>query len=416
MTTTIPARARTTLWLRVFLPFALGYYVSYLFRTVNAVIAPDLTRELGLSAADLGLLTSAYFLAFGAFQIPLGILLDRYGPRRVEAALLLFAAAGSALFAAGASLLQLGAARAAIGLGVAACLMASFKSFHQWFAAERQPALVGAIMVAGTLGALSASLPLEALLPLIGWRGVFAGLAVSTLLVAALILTVPEHRAGLAAEPWGAQIRGVAEVFASRALWRFAPQSALLVGGFMALQSLWAVPWLMQVNGHTRGAAAEHLFALNLALLGGYLGIATGSSWLARRGMTPLRLLATGSGLSVALGLAILLDAAASLLLWPLLGLSMSVSNLAYPLVTAQFPAHMAGRVNTALNVLVFIGAFGVQWGLGAIIDAATHAGASTVTSYRLALALLVVLQTAAFLWFAFQSFFRQDHLSVVEP
>ena len=91
------------LWLRVFLPFAAGYYLSYLLRTVNAVIAPELTRELALSAADLGLLTSAYLLAFAAFQIPLGLLLDRHGPRRVEAGLLLVAAAGTLLFAFGRS-------------------------------------------------------------------------------------------------------------------------------------------------------------------------------------------------------------------------------------------------------------------------------------------------------------------------
>lgn len=396
--------APALLWLRVFAPFALGYYVSYLYRTVNAVIAPALTRELGLSAADLGLLTSAYFLAFGAFQIPLGMLLDRYGARRVEAALLLFAAAGSALFAAGTGLLQLGAARALIGLGVSACLMASFKSFHQWFPAERQPALVGAVMTAGMLGALSASLPLEAALPLIGWRGVFAGLAVLTLIVAALLLSVPENHKGIAAESFAAQLRGVTQVFASRALWRFGPQMAMLMGGFMALQSLWAVPWLIQVNGYTLSVAAEHLFALNLALIAGLLAIATGSDWLARRGLTPQRLLALGSALSVAVGFAILFDAANTLLLWSLLGLAICVSNLAYPLLTAQFPAQLVGRVNTALNLLLFVGAFGVQWGFGALVDAAKLAGVTPQASFRIAFASLLALQTAAFIWFAWAS------------
>jgi len=140
-------------WFRVFAPFALGYYLSYVLRTVNAVIAPDLTRELALTGADLGLLTSTYFLTFAAFQLPLGMLLDRYGPRKVEAALLVLCALGAALFALGRDLLELGFARALIGVGVSACLMAGLKSFHQWFPPEQQPSLMGAIMVAG--GALA---------------------------------------------------------------------------------------------------------------------------------------------------------------------------------------------------------------------------------------------------------------------
>jgi MFS family permease len=176
------------LWIKVFLPFAAGYYLSYLLRTVNAVIAPELTRELTLTAADLGLLTSAYLLAFAAFQIPLGLLLDRYGPRRVEAGLLLVAAAGTLLFAFGRSPFELTLARGLIGLGVSSCLMAAFKGFAQNFPAERQASLTGAIMASGGLGAITASLPLEFALPLFGWRGVFQGLTFLLLAVAALDL------------------------------------------------------------------------------------------------------------------------------------------------------------------------------------------------------------------------------------
>ena len=109
------------LWTRLFLPFAGGYFLSYLYRTVNAVVGPVLSNELSLGAADLGLLTSAYFIAFGSTQLPLGILLDRYGPRRVEAALLLIAAAGAAVFAASHNIGTLVIGRGMIGLGVSAC-------------------------------------------------------------------------------------------------------------------------------------------------------------------------------------------------------------------------------------------------------------------------------------------------------
>lgn len=387
--------------IRVFLPFALGYYLSYALRTVNAVISPELTRELGVSAADLGLLTSAYFLTFAAFQIPLGMLLDRYGARRVEAALLLIAAAGCGLFSMGRDLSELALARGLIGLGVSACLMASFKSFHQWFSSERQPALVGAIMVAGTLGALSASLPLERALPLLGWRGVFVALAAAALLTAALIFTVPERSDGHARETLGEQLRGVAQVFASRVFWRFAPQTGLVVGGFLALQGLWAVPWLMSVEGMTRTAAATVLFEMNLALLVGYASLAGFATRLVRKGIKPEWMLTSGLFLALLAQAALVAGIGSPGLWWSVVGLSVCVGNLAYPLLTAQFPPQLAGRANTALNLLAFVGAFGIQWGFGGLVDALRAAGFAEPQSYRISLGVLLAFEAAAFGWFA---------------
>ncbi len=390
--------------LHLFLPFAAGYYLSYLLRNVNAVIAPELTRELSLTAADLGLLTSTYLLAFGAFQLPLGILLDRYGPRRIEAGLLLFAAAGAALFAIGRDLTELAIARGMIGLGVSACLMAAFKNFHQWFPAERQASLTGAIMAAGGLGALSASVPLELALPLIGWRGAFVALAVLTALAAAgIFFTVPErceegHGQGLAE-----LLRGLAHIFTHRAFWRFAPQMGLFAGGFMALQGLWAVPWLMTVNGASRSLAAEHLFAMGLAMLACNLGIAALATRLARAGLRPVRLLSGGAALTLACELAIILGATPTLALWAGLGLFVSTGSLAYAVLAGQFPPAVSGRVTTALNLLVFAGAFGLQWGIGVLVDALGAAGLAQVGAYRIAFAVMFALQAAAYGWFVLE-------------
>ncbi|GAB4164799.1 MAG: MFS transporter [Rhodocyclaceae bacterium] len=395
-----PGGTTIKVWARIFLPFALGYYLSYGLRTVNAVIAPDLSREFSLTASHLGLLTSTYFLTFGAFQIPLGILLDRYGARRVEAALLAVCAAGCALFAAASGFNALVLGRALIGLGVSACFMAGLKAFQQWFEPASQPSLIGAIMVAGTLGALTAATPLEMALPAAGWRGVFWGLTALALAAAALLLTVPERGAGIAAQPLTVQLRGVAAIFAAPVFWRFAPQTCLVVGGFLALQGLWAVPWLMAVGGLTRSAAAAHLSYLNLALLFGYLGVALFSGRLARIGLPPLRLLTLGSGASVAMLVLALLDVGPRWLAWSALGLAMSASNLAYPLLSARFAPEMGGRANTALNLAAFVGAFGIQWGFGVLVDAAGAAGAGPAASFRLAAAVLALAQLAAFLWF----------------
>jgi MFS family permease len=388
------------LWRRVFFPFAAGYFFSYFLRNVNAVIAPELTRELGVSAANLGLLTSAYLLAFGAVQLPLGLALDRYGPRRVEAFLLLIAAAGCALFAAGSTLAQLAVARALIGLGVSACLMASFKAFSQWFGIERQASLNAAIMAAGGLGALTASTPLAWAIPHFGWRTMFVTLAVAGVAAAAGVFSTPEKSAGTRPEPLGSQIAGLIEILVSRVFWRYAPQSMLIIGGFMALQGLWAVPWLMTVSDLERSVAAHHLLLMGSGMLAGFLAIAFGVVPLARRGISAQRLLQLGMGLGLLTTLLIVLGVGPSEPLWFIFGLVFSVGNLSYALLQSHYAAALAGRVNTALNLMVFVGAFGIQWGFGATVDALQASGYAPRVAYQITFGGLLSLQTAGWLWF----------------
>ena len=388
------------LWRRLVPAYAAGYFLSYGLRSVNAVIAPELIRDLGITSADMGLLTSAYFLAFGLFQLPLGLLLDRFGPRRVEAVLLLVAAAGCALFGSGQTLTTLVLGRALIGLGVSSCLMASFKAFSQWFPVERLPSLTATIMVAGGLGALSASVPVEAALPLLGWRGMFFLFAALLVASAAFLMTVPDKTAQAHSEPLGQQIRTMLGIFGKRVFWRFAPQGFLCSGGFMAIQGLWAVPWLMEVNDAARADAAGVLFLLGLAMLTGFIFVATCSRWLSRHGIAPMTLLTVGIGMGLLVEAAIIADLARPSWLWPLLGLSFSLSNIAYSQLSAKFPVELSGRVNTALNLLVFVGAFGLQWGIGAMVDALTRGGLVRVQAFRITFSVLLAAQALAFAWF----------------
>jgi predicted MFS family arabinose efflux permease len=385
-------------WLRIFLPYAAGYFLSYLLRNANAVIAPDLMRELGVSSAGLGLLTSAYLLAFGAFQLPLGILLDRYGPRRVETGLLLVASAGSALFALGVSLPQLALARAAIGLGVSACLMASFKSFSLWFPVERLPSVNSAVMVAGSLGALAATTPLAAVAPRLGWRGVFFALSGLAFAAALGILSTPEKVTTRSGETLGQQLAALGGIVRSRVFWRYAPLVSTTVGGFMALQGLWSVPWLMHVGGHSRDSAAFHMLLTTVAMTVGFLAIAAFIGPLQRRGISADRVLAVGVIVGICTMLALLLDVGSSHLLWSVLGIVYAVSNLSYALLAGRFPATMTGRANTALNLGAFTGAFAIQWGYGALLDGLTARGWSLVQAHRAAFGGLLVLQAASFL------------------
>jgi len=282
---------------RIFVPFALGYYLSYLLRTVNAVISPAITGELGLTAAQLGLLTSMYFLAFGLAQIPVGIALDRYGPRRVESALLLLTGLGAVLFALGDSIAGLGLARALIGLGVSACLMGALKGFALWYPPERQSSMTGFVMACGAMGALTASAPLEAAMPLLGWRGVFWGIAAVALATSIILWrSLPREAPAAGQGSLGAVLKSVGSIFVAPAFLRFAGSSLFFVGGFMALQSLWAVPWLMHVEGLELADAARTLLLLNLGMLAGQLSIGVFGVRLARRGVQPLRMLHVGYG------------------------------------------------------------------------------------------------------------------------
>jgi len=389
-------------WFRLFLPFAGAYFLSYHFRTINAVVGPILSNELSLGAADLGLLTSTYFVAFGATQLPLGLLLDRYGARKIEAGLLLFAAAGSAIFAASTSIDGLALGRALIGLGVSACLMASFKAFSQWVAPEKLAAMTGWIMTAGTLGAFASTAPLDIALSWLTWREVFWLLAGITFLVAAWVfVSVPERPATQKPDSLTILWAGLQEVLRSAHFWRVAPIGFAQIGGFMAIQSLWSSAWLMQVNGFSRSQAADHLAAMSIAMIVAYVLIGLVSTRLAKRGISPRMLLGGALGLALTTLIAIVAEVSEHhYVLWIAYGAFSSFGTLSYSVLASDFPNTLSGRVNTTYNLLSFAGAFAFQWAMGLIIDGLRAAGHSSASAHRYAFTMLIACQLAAWLWF----------------
>ena len=258
----------------VFLPFAAGYYLSYLFRSINALISGQLTSDLALGAADLGLLTSVYFLTFAAAQIPIGVLLDRYGPRRIQSALLLVAAAGAALFGTAQGFVPLVVARAMIGLGVAAALMAGLKAIVLWFPRERVALVNSYLIMLGALGAVTATAPAERLLDWTGWRGLFELLAAATAACAVVIYFVVPEPVSVASSVSSAPA-SLKTVYSDPRFWRLAPISATCVGSAWALQGLWAAPWLTDVEGLDRPSLITRLFVMAVALSFGALLLGT---------------------------------------------------------------------------------------------------------------------------------------------
>ncbi len=389
------------LLLRLFLPFAAGYFLSYLYRTVNAVIGPILASELSLGDNALGLLTSTYFLAFGLAQLPLGMLLDRFGPRRVEAGLLLLAASGAVIFALSDTLGGLATGRALIGLGVSACLMASFKAFAQWYPPERLASLTGWIMASGGLGALAASKPLEIALGFATWREIALILAAVTLAVAAALwFLVPDKASDDKAAGFAEQMAGVRSIFSSAHFWRYAPMGFWFTGGFMAVQGLWVSRWMSVMEGLDGSAIAARLTWIGVAMLAGFLFMGFFATAMLRRGLKleKVYIFAMLLGLTTLLIISIA-PTAVSYLLWPILGACFSLSNTAYSLVAQAFPPALSGRANTALNLMVFAGAFGLQWGIGILVDTLQASGWAGDTAYRAAFFALLGGQFLAIIW-----------------
>jgi predicted MFS family arabinose efflux permease len=404
-------RSVAVLCMTVLLPFGIGYYMSYLFRTVNAIISPQLVADVGLTPADLGLMTSAYFITFAAVQLPLGIILDRFGPRKVQAALLMVAAVGAALFAIGHDPLTLLIGRGLVGIGVSACLMAALKANVQWFPKEKIPLVNGIIFAFGTFGALSTTVPLEILIQSVDWRTVFWWLAgisvVSGILIFALV-PEKEHTAQATApgqSGFAAQIADLKKVYGSAYFWRLSFMVFLHNGVFLSYQALWAAPWLRDVAGLNRDGVAEAMLMFNFGMFAGVLSIGFFAQRLQRIGVPTIVPAVTGIVVSILLQCVFASSwtvfPAILCLLWGYFG---SSSTLAYAVLNQQFPQNLTGRVNTAQNMMTFIAAFAVQWAAGVIIGAYPSPGGGLYNAdgHQTALIVFICVEIAGlayFLW-----------------
>jgi predicted MFS family arabinose efflux permease len=386
---------------RVAVPFIAGYYVSYVYRMVNAVLAPTLAREFELSAGGLGLLSSVYFLAFALVQLPVGLAFDRFGPRRVNALLMLLAVAGGAWFAHAESAAAAIAARALIGIGVSGCLMASFTAFVLWYPPERIATMNAVAFSAGAVGAMTATVPLEMLLRVWPWRDAFMLIVAATLVVSLVLwFWVPEKPVARR-DGWASQWRGLAQLLVDPAFLRIAVCLGASQFAAVALQTLWIAPWLRDVAGWSQAEVARGLLAVNVAMIVGYMAFGRAADMLLRRGRGALPLLLSGVGLS-SFSLLLVILGVKSLLLWCVFVAAGTSVVLGYAILSRRYPKEISGRANTAINLFGFIGMFCGQWGIGLVLDLwpATNGGyASEGYPWALGMAWAVQLAGLAWLW-----------------
>jgi len=404
------ARPLTWLLLRVYLPFAAAYFLSYLYRTVNAVVGPVIVDELALSAAELGLLTSAYFIMFAGIQLPLGIALDRFGPRRVQTVLLLIAALGATLFGMGASMAELVAGRILIGMGVAAGLMGALKMIALWFRRDQWPLVNGLLMAAGGLGSLVATAPTQAALGVMSWHTVFFVLAGITVAVALCILAVaPEKPAAALPGTLREQIAAVGEIMRDGFFWRVTPLFTASQATFIGTQTLWIGPWLRDVAGQDAATRGSSMLLATVAMTAGFLTSGMAAGALAKRGI-PNMLAATVSMVAfllvtvwlAAIPLGVVPGGfASSVGAWCLFGFLGTYAIIYFPVLTGAYPLHLSGRVTTSVNFIMFSVVFLAQWGVGRVLDAwpRSASGGYDPAGYALAFGIMAGFVAVTLAW-----------------
>ncbi|RAI00584.1 hypothetical protein DLJ53_15090 [Acuticoccus sediminis] len=386
--------------LRVFVPFALAYLLSYLLRVVNAVAGAPVTAEFDLSPAQLGLMTSLFYMGFVITQFPLGILMDRYGPRRVEAGMWVVGAAGCVVFATAGDSSQLFLGRFLIGVGASIALMGPMTAYRHWFPPEQRALIVGLHMACGGVGSALGGGPTEALMDAIGWRGVFLVIGAATIAASLLILTVVPRRHE-PRHPTDTRIlaREMFAVLTSRTLWRIAPLAATVQIGLLAVVSLWAGPWLRQVVEMPTDEAAAWLSATSVGLIAGFLGYGVIFSRAERYGLSMHVFVIGAIAVMLCPILFIVLPLEATPPIWILYAAIGPVAVHTYNITSQQFPVEMAARVNTALNLVVFACAFLGQWGFSLILDLYRNdEGAPTREGFQVAFVALLAIQLVAML------------------
>lgn len=411
----------------LFLAFAVGYFFSALLRAVTATLAPQFSAELGLGAADLGLLAGVFFAGFASTQLPLGSALDRLGPKRVLLFMMGVAVLACGAFAMAQSFEGLLVARALMGVGLSAGLMAALTSFRHAYSPEMQLRASSWMLMTGSLGMLMSTVPVHALLPLVGWRGLFwlsaVGIAACALFVAWVVpsdrlragpLASPHQGPGPveAAEPAGLQgSMGYVDIFRHPTLVRLAPMGFWHYGGLVAVQTLWAGPWFSEVTGLDAAASAQGLFFVNLSMLVAFAGLGALVPRLAGLGWGAERLIRWASPTSTVLLCAVVaMGTAAGPAMMALWCVSCVLLALAQPAVGQAFPAQSVGRALSAFNLVIFLGVFTAQWGLGLAIDAFVAQGWPRPQAFRGAFGVLAAGCGLCYLWFLWAGVPRLSH------
>ena len=385
----------------IFLVFALGYYISNLLRAITATISPNLISEFNLSAGDLGLLGGGYFLGFAAVQIPLGYLLDNKGPKKIVSYFLLIAVLGMVSFSLSENFITLLLSRILIGIGVGACLMGPLTAYRIWYQDETQQRANSWMLMVGAIGMLSSSLPVQFFLPIIGWRMIFIILALLTIFCIILIIFFIPNWNKANTQSNSKDNGSLKEIWNNNFFKSLVPMGFFNYGGLFAIQTLWAGPWMVKVSGYTPEQSANGLFIIYFSLLISFLSWGYLVPKISKNVSDAIRLLKFGAPLNlIVLAFIIYLGPKAGAYHWAFFAVSSVFLSLTQPAVGMAFSLSNAGKALTSFNLLLFIGAFALQWIIGVIIDLTMNLGFSEISGFRFAMIFFLLTSFFSYLFF----------------
>ena len=390
----------------IFLVFALGYYISNLLRAITATISPNLISEFNLSAGDLGLLGGGYFLGFAAVQIPLGYLLDNKGPKKIVSYFLLIAVLGMISFSLSENFITLLLSRILIGIGVGACLMGPLTAYRIWYQDETQQRANSWMLMVGAIGMLSSSLPVQFFLPIIGWRMIFITLALLTIFCIILIIFfIPNwNKANIQSN--SKDNGSLKEIWNNNFFKSLVPMGFFNYGGLFAIQTLWAGPWMVKVSGYTPEQSANGLFIIYFSLLISFLSWGYLVPKISKNVSDAIRLLKFGAPLNlIVLAFIIYLGPKAGAYHWAFFAVSSVFLSLTQPAVGMAFSLSNAGKALTSFNLLLFVGAFALQWVIGILIDYSMSLGFSEIIGFKVAMMFFLITSFFSYLFFLIKNY-----------
>ena len=385
----------------IFCVFAFGFFISNLLRSITATLTPILTTEFDLSAGNLGLLAGGYFIGFSIMQIPVGLLLDKHGPKKIISFFLVIAVIGTLSFALAKTFTGLLISRVFIGVGVSACMMGPLTGYRVWFAEKYQQRANSWMLMVANLGFVSSTLPVQILLPEIGWRLIFGLIAMLILLSIALILIFipswPKTDKTLKKENFSA----LSEIWKNKFFISLIPIAFINYGGIQAIQTLWAGPWMLEVVGYSPLQSATGLFWINITMLIAFLFWGYVLPKIESFGIDSIKILKVGLPISYAvLFMIIYLGQKAGATLFASYILASIVISLTQPAIALTFEKNFAGKALTSFNVFLFSGTFFMQWGIGLIIDFCTYLGLERVLSYQVSFFCFLLLCILSYSFF----------------
>ena len=385
----------------IFFVFACGYFISALLRAITATLSPLLTTDFNLTAGNLGLLAGGYFLGFASMQIPLGYLLDRHGPKKIVSSFLLIAIIGTVAFALAQSFSGLLISRILIGVGVSACLMGPLTGYRIWFEDEYQQRANAWMLMVLSMGFVFSTLPVQILLPAIGWRWIFGLIALLIFIVIVLVLLFIPNWKTKNDESYEKTDGSLSDVWKNKFFRSTIPLGLFNYGGLVAIQTLWAGPWMVKVTGYTPLQSATGLFWINTTMLVAFFIFGYILPKITKLGIESMKLMKLGLPISYLSLLSIIVAGEnAGAIYFTIYILTSIVLTLTQPAVALSFPTSLAGKSLTSFNLLIFVGTFLMQWGIGLVIDLCQFFGKAEVASFKISFTVYLIICIFSYLYF----------------